>query len=51
MYKSMPSGLSPEYVTFVDDKGMSSGVTGRKYLLRPEVIYLIYNYKGPNLCV
>lgn len=42
MYHSMPTGLSPEYVTFVDEKGMSAGVSGRTYLLRPEVIESLY---------
>ena len=42
MYHSMPSGLSPEYVTFVDEKGMSAGISGRSYMLRPEVVESLY---------
>ena len=45
MYKTMPTGLSPEYVTFTDDDGMRPGINGRKYLLRPEAIesfYILY---------
>lgn len=45
MYHSMLSGLSPEFVTFGDDEGMEAGSTGKKYLLRPEVIesfYILY---------
>lgn len=45
MYMNMPSGLSPEYVTFADDQGMAAGVNGKRYLLRPEAIesfYILY---------
>ena len=42
MYHAMPTGLSPEYVTFADEKGLSIGVSGHKYLLRPEVVESLY---------
>lgn len=42
MYKSMATGLSPEYVTFADEKGMAAGINGRRYLLRPEVVETFY---------
>ena len=42
MYKSMATGLSPEYVTFADEKGMAAGINGKRYLLRPEVIETFY---------
>lgn len=45
MYMNMPTGLSPEYVTFADDQGMAAGVNGKRYLLRPEAIesfYILY---------
>lgn len=41
----MPTGLSPEFVTFADDQGMTPGMNGKRYLLRPEVIesfYILY---------
>ena len=42
MYKSMPTGLAPEYVTFTDDKGMAAGGRDRQYQLRPEAIEAFY---------
>ncbi|KAK8829833.1 hypothetical protein WA577_001225 [Blastocystis sp. JDR] len=42
MYKSMPTGLAPEYVTFADDKGMAAGGRDRQYQLRPEAIEAFY---------